>query len=77
MQKDQVHLREEIYFMKKELERKENILDSRVSEGSGSSVLDGGDADLAWALNAVIVTMLALLAIAICCMCVVIRSRRR
>ena len=77
MQKDQVHLREEIYFMKKELERKENILDSRVSEGSDSSVLDGGDTDLAWALNAVIVTILALLTIAICCMCMVIRNRKR
>ena len=63
--------------MKKELERKENILDSRVSEGSDSSVLDGGDTDLAWALNAVIVTILALLAIAICCMCMVIRNRKR
>ena len=75
LRKNQEKLQEEVNFMRDELERKENVLSSRVTvdEKVGEKV----DTDLAWVLNAVVVALILILAILICCMCIVISNRKR
>ena len=76
MRKNQQRLQEEVEFMKGELQRKENILTSQVTVEGQSNVSDES-AELAWILNAVFVTLILLLAVLICCMCIVMSNRKR
>ena len=75
LRKNQEKLQEEVNFMRDELERKENVLSSRVTvdEKVGEKVYT----DLAWVLNAVVVALILILAILICCMCIVMSNRMR